>query len=1083
MKRILYLFAAGLFLFISALPYASLAQPEKTTAPNEQAQLQTLTEQKVYIPYENLKDVLEKKDKGIFIPYSDFIQLWEQATKKPPEKLLPPPPIDAAIIHAHYKGTVFEDTAEFHAELRISALKEKWSKIFLNMKDIAVTSLSLDSQTPLLKPVDGGMELVLPEKGDYILQMDFSARVDAQPGKKFISFQIPSSPLTKIDMTLPGKDLDVKITPMLSKKSSVIGETTEFSAFLSPEGKVNISWLSKSVEAKTGRSLIFAKLSSVVMVKESVYLMNTQFGLSVLQAKTDTFRIKMPADLSLVSVDGKNIKDWDLGDDGVLTVTLYEKIDGDYAFSINTEKYRDVEEKTFDVPQFEVMDAKREDGEIIIKADPSLRVQVGKKDKVTQIDPSELKGKITLGEFVSAFRYFRRPFLVRLNVSKIQPRITAEQNILISFKESLIDYQSDVHFKIKDAGVFKFRFLLPEGFRVVDVGSEENVDSYSLSQENGQNILTVVLKNRALGDFVLPIHLESDKEDRDISLALPKLQCLDIEKEDGIIAFSIRKNLKLSTGDIRSLRPISLEELQSLGIHVIDDRNEIAAGYRYATSDYSCFLQIEKRETKIIARVERNVDIEETAMKIVDIIRYEILYAPTRLFRVEVPESIGKNAVITGDNIKEKRYSVDEKTKNGIWEVELHAPTMNQFTLGVSFEKKLESIKTGEKRTIPVPDIRILDVFNESGFVSVMKSPNLQVEAKENNLEPIDAKELPSGMDRTRSVLSFRYLSHPYSLVIETTKHEYEKILDAIVNQAHFDIVVSKEGIAKAEGVFKIQNTNRQSLELRMPEGTDKIYSVFISGKKASISKGSTEWAKIVMLPKDIAPGSEFTLRIIYESRLKKDFGFFGGIRIENAEIKDVPCSKTTWRLYLPHDYSYIYMHGSMNPARGDDYAFQNVNSTIPSQRIYSEQSVSYSENQILQQNDEKSLYGLDVEIVREGQLYFFSKLDKEAHLSILFVKKAVMLPFSLIIVALTGWLLTRVACHKSLSKTKVIAVSIAAAFLLRIFVPQGFKYFASLLIFGIALAGAALVFLFLREQKKLPLKAADKKPEGTIQS
>ncbi len=52
----------------------------------------------------------------------------------------------------------------------------------------------------------------------------------------------------------------------------------------------------------------------------------------------------------------------------------------------------------------------------------------------------------------------------------------------------------------------------------------------------------------------------------------------------------------------------------------------------------------------------------------------------------------------------------------------------------------------------------------------------------------------------------------PYALSLETTKHEYEKILDAIVNQAHFDIVVSKEGVAKTEGLFKIQNTNRQSL-------------------------------------------------------------------------------------------------------------------------------------------------------------------------------------------------------------------------------------------------------------------------------
>lgn len=77
--------------------------------------------------------------------------------------------------------------------------------------------------------------------------------------------------------------------------------------------------------------------------------------------------------------------------------------------------------------------------------------------------------------------------------------------------------------------------------------------------------------------------------------------------------------------------------------------------------------------------------------------------------------------------------------------------------------------------------------------------------------------------------------------------------------------------MAKTEGVFRIMNTNRQSLALTMPEGTDKIYAVFISGKKASISIGKNDREKIVMLPKDINPGQEFTLRIIYQTKVKEE--------------------------------------------------------------------------------------------------------------------------------------------------------------------------------------------------------------------
>ncbi|MCD4779839.1 MAG: hypothetical protein K8S27_04735 [Candidatus Omnitrophica bacterium] len=1076
MKRFIYLSLISLLMLPSLHHQTVYAKEEMTQGIGQERQDRgndsQFSIQEIYVPYENLNEALQKKEKGVLIPYSDFLRLWEKASKKPPSKAPPVPPVDAAIIHSEYKGKVLDDIAEFEAELKISALKEKWAKLHLNIKDIAITSLSLNGKTPLLKPVKGGLELILPEKGEYILKVNFSAQVNTSPGEKFIHFRVPSSPLTKIDMTVPGKDLDVKIEPMLSKKSNVDGDNTKFSAFLAPGGDVNIRWLAKTTDTKVTRSLIFAKLLNEVNIKESVYLINTKINFSIMQAETDSFQVKIPKALSLVRVDGKNIKDWEMSEEGVLTVNLYEKIDGQYILSVSTEKYRDLEENSFEIPQFEVLNAKREEGEIIIKAEPSLRVQVEKKDRVTQIDPKELQGRVTFNELVSAFKYFRRPFHVSLNISKIQPKITAEQNVFISFSETIIDYYTNVKFTVKDAGLFKFRFIIPDNFRIVEVGSDQTVDSFDVSKEKDQNILTVILKNKAYANFLLPIHLEADKEDKDVVLALPKVQCLDAEKEEGIITLSLRKNLKLSTDDMKSLRPISLEELKSQGTRDPDIKNEIAAGYRYATPDYSCRLKIDKRKTKIIASVERNIDVEEAVMKINDVIRYNILYAPTSLFRIELPAAIAKDVIISGNNIKEKRLAVNEEIQKGVWTIELHSPTLNNFDLNVSFEKKLPSIKTGDERIIEVPGIRVIDVFNETGYISVSKSPDLQVEAKEKNLDPVDSKEIPAAMNRSQSVLAFRYLSHPYALSLETTKHEYEKILDAVVNQAHFDIVVSNEGVAKTEGVFRIQNTNRQSLELTMPEGIDKIYSVFISGKKAGISKGGSDRSKIIMLPKDIAPGKEFTLRIIYQTQIKSKFGFWGGLHVKGAEIMDIPCSKITWRLYLPNEYSYLYLKGSINPGRDEHRAYNHVNAAVQSRRVHHQTKINLTRNQIPQQTDEGTLYGLDIEMVREGRMFSFSKLDKNAYLNVCYLKKNIMFPLSIIIVVLSTFYFITLTQRKDPNKTKMTCAIIGAVIALYVILPQGFKHFMFLMLVGVVFSGVVLVIQAYRKKKKMGLNA-----------
>ena len=1047
-----------LLALIVTLAGVGYADPVAGDSP-QRAVLAPMTEQQIYVPYENLSEVLEKEEKGVLIPHSDFLKLWEKATQKAPEDISPTPPVDAAIVYAEYQGTVTEDIAEFQATLKISALKKEWARIFLNVEGIAITSLAIKEQTPLLSPVEGGLELILPEKGDYELHMSFSARVNTAPGEKFIHFKLPASPLTKISMVIPGKDLDVKVEPMLSQQSAVKGDNTEFSAFLAPEGDVDIRWLAKSLESKEVKSLVFGSLSTEVFIKESVYLLTTRVSCSVMQAKTDAFQLKIPGELSLVNVSGDNIKDWDMGADGVLSVNLYEEVDGNYTFTVNTEKYRDMEDTSFTVPEFELVDAKREDGEVIIKADSSLRVQVDEKEHVTQIDPKELAGRVAFEDFVSAFKYFRRPYRVSLSISVIQPKITAQQNIYIAFSETLIDYFSQVSFQVKDAGVFKFRFLIPGDFRLVEVGDDETVDNFTVTEENGQNILTVTLKNKAYGNFLLPIHLEADKEDKGVTLPMPKVQSLDAEKEEGVIALSLRKNLKLSTDDIKALRPVSLEELKSLGGNDPDQKNEVAAGYRFSTPDYSCRLKIEKRNTKIIANVERSVSVEETVMKTSDVVHYNVLYAPVSQFRIELPEAVARDAVISGANIKEKRLSADPETKTGVWEVTLHSPVLNQYDLTVMLERKLPSIPTGEKRTIAVPGIRVLDVFDESGFISVAKSPNLQVESKESNLEPIDSKELPAALNRGQSVLAFRYLSHPYSLTLETTKHEYEKILDAIVNQAHFDIVISNEGLAKTEGIFNIQNTNRQSLELTMPLGTDKIYSVFISGKKASISRGSSERNKIVMLPKDIAPGQEFSLRILYQTKVSADFGFAGGFRVENAEIGDVPTSKITWRLYLPQEFSYLYMGGSMNPQTRDGFAYNDINASIPSQRVSSPVKINLNSGQIPQQKDESEFYGLDINMVRQGRMFSFAKLDKGADLRVWYIKKSVLFPLSLIFIVLPGLLFFTVVRKKAGNPLRVVAVFLLTVIILNILLPQGFKYFVFLLFTGSLLASGGYVF------------------------
>ncbi|MDM8515183.1 hypothetical protein QUF76_03200 [Desulfobacterales bacterium HSG16] len=1026
-------------------------------AQSDQMQIpETLTEQKVYIPYDKLETVLDNQEKGVFIPYSDFLKLWEKATRKKPEKKIPPPPVDAAIIHSQYTGTVEKDVIRFQGQLKISAIKEEWAKLLLDFTDIAIRKITIDGKPPLLNPVKKGLELIIPEKGEYLVNIDFAVKIESLPDKFISSFKLPSAPLIKMDLRFSDKDLDVRIEPMLSEKTGSSEDHSLISAFLPPQGKVQVSWLAKS-EKKTAQALIFAKTSSMLKIEESVYSIDTDIQFSVIQAKTGNFNVQLPEGLSIVNVKGENIRQWDTDDNGMLLVTLFKKIEGNYKLSLKTELYRDPAQKKFAYPAIKIPDAKREEGIIAVNAAPSLKVKMEGTSKVTQVDSDDNQ--------LFAFQYFRHPFELKFSISEIKPEIRAYIKTRVHIGEHIIAVNSEILYNIKGAGVFFLDLIIPETFSVSDVGNQKTVESYSISKTEGKRVMHVVLKARAFGKFALPVHMEKPRSSDDLSFQLPQISCMNIQREEGIIALSLRKNLKMSTRDTKGLVPVNPRSLQNAGFSPESRLSELVAGYRFTGNEYGATLDIEKRKTRVTAAVERGVIIEETGITTTDIIRYNILFAPIRTLKIEVPADLGKDARIFGKNIKEKRFNIEKKDSGkkdiGIWEIDLHSPVMDNYSFSIKMEKRFDEIQATQTRELDMPMIRVLDVFYESGHISISKSPNLQVEPEQLlNLKPVDTKELPAAMKRVSSALAFKYLSHPYSIKFRATRHDYEKVLNGVVTHAHFDIVASKEGIAKTESIFRIKHSNRQSVEIKMPENHTRTYAVFISGKKASISKGSDKFTKILMFPKNIKPGKEFTVRMIYESELKKDLGKAGLFRVEAAEIKDIPILKISWRLYLPRGFSYLHMDGSVHSDRAWFTLFDDINTGIMSSNVYARKSVQTNYNKIPAQNDEAGLAGLDVELVREGRLYYFSKLDKDAWLNILYVKRSLLFKIGVVFFAVFTALFIYLPTKITVKNTVFFAILIAVAFFVKIFVPQGFKLIIWWIIWAAFLSAA---FYFVR--------------------
>ncbi len=157
--------ALGLCALILA-PTLSPAQEEADAAGPRPKTI--IREKTLYVPYEKLEDIFEKEGRGVFLPYKEFLELWQATLPKPPEPEPDEPPSDAVIRAASYVGRVEGAAAVLEATYEIEALKKGWSEISLPLQNVAVESIELSSPGALIVASTGGYTRVPLAKQDVV---------------------------------------------------------------------------------------------------------------------------------------------------------------------------------------------------------------------------------------------------------------------------------------------------------------------------------------------------------------------------------------------------------------------------------------------------------------------------------------------------------------------------------------------------------------------------------------------------------------------------------------------------------------------------------------------------------------------------------------------------------------------------------------------------------------------------------------------------------------------------------------------------------------------------------------------------
>ena len=320
-------------------------------------------------------------------------------------------------------------------------------------------------------------------------------------------------------------------------------------------------------------------------------------------------------------------------------------------------------------------------------------------------------------------------------------------------------------------------------------------------------------------------------------------------------------------------------------------------------------------EPVLYGEVSTHVTMEEQLARLICLIDYRIAQGEVKQVQVAVPS--GMHVLnVRGAGIEDWRVS--EGTGHQTLLVMLGF-TMKDTTYRLVVEGE-EAITEGAAE-YQLPEIRLLDVAQERGYVSLSREGSLEMSPGPlDGIHRVDVKDLPETLRTlpgSPAILAFKYHQHPYRLAVGLTRHQDHAVLSAIAEQGELVTVLSRQGELLTRATYLIKANKKQFLEAALPDGAT-LWSCIVAGQSVKPVEGS---GRKLLIPLDAAADhtSAVSVELVYFER-RPALVRIGRLALQGP-VLDVPTTVSGWALYAPSNVTFLRFSGNLERgAAGFDF-------------------------------------------------------------------------------------------------------------------------------------------------------------------
>ncbi len=525
----------------------------------------------------------------------------------------------ASISSAYYSGRLVGDAVLWTGELAVELFSDETVTLPFLARTVTLSRVQVDGKNaPILVEGDSFATLVKGQ-GGHRVQVGFQVPVIRKDGPPKVDLQIPRIPVSRFELSLPGKK-ELAVTPAANVTTRQVRGSTVATVHVPMTERVSFTWSEAVPEASRAELRSNAGLYHAVHAEEGVLYVRAMVHYEVSRGETNVVELAVPTDVQIdrIAAESGAVTDWRItpargNQPRTVRVLLDRQLKGDLLFDVYYDHSLSAAEPSA-VPLMRAMNVQRQRGMVALLASSELTLNPVQEGDATRVGENQLPTFVreAIGMTVAhTYRYVETPpeLIVEPSVpERVQGRYDAQIDTLISLGEAVITGAASVEIHVKSGGIMELQLGLPENHSLLSLTSPSLRTHRVEAGADGNQVIDIEFTQEMEGDFRLELAYErvlSDGGEQASTLEVPTVHVVGAEVEQGQIAVEA-----LSAVEVR---PAATEHISAVEINELPRRlilrttNPILLAYKYVAAEppHRLALQVTRHSV---------VDVQEAAI-------------------------------------------------------------------------------------------------------------------------------------------------------------------------------------------------------------------------------------------------------------------------------------------------------------------------------------------------------------------------------------------------------------------------------------------------------------------------------------